>query len=202
MKINGWLNLYRIGVMVGGLLSVSVATADSNGNQARIGLIYLPYVDARPDIDPDELNGGVLFSHDLDEGTGYGVRFSWLDDRYSSTGVMSLAYYQGRQNEPGGDSDVRSHSFYLEGGQELKARLTDNLITYGGFVLGAGIVKFDFRHNTTQEWGGALEAGLLLGVKVANAINIGVAGKLYGWGYPTETIGDGALLEGSMSWEF
>lgn len=180
-------------------LSSQISHAD---NRSRISINALPFVNATADIDPDEFNGGILFNHELENGKGFGLRISTIENHSSETDVFSVAYYQSYMNDKANSGRVRSHSMYLEGAREYNVRLQSNLKTFGALLIGAGLTKFNFRHNQSKEWAGAAETGFQLGVKIADHIIVSGGATYYLWGYPTETIGYGFLIGSEIGVEF
>jgi hypothetical protein len=181
-------------------ISSGYCAAQSN---YRISAVYSPYFDAKADIDPDELNGGVKFNHNLESGHGGGLKLSFVNnDYYKGISVLSVAYYLGMQKELENEMDVRSHSVYLEAGPEFNLNLSNNIKPFAAFLLGAGLVKFDFQSNESQEWGGASEVGFQVGVKLLNKFKASIGGTFYLWGYPTETIGSGVFVATEIGIEF
>jgi hypothetical protein len=200
---------YTKGIVVQYILFVFIFVILSSGseysfaqNDYRITAVYSPYFDAAADIDPDELNGGIQFNHNLDSGHAVGLKLSTLKNRFTNATVLSVAYYQGRQKEIGNESDVRSHSLYLEAGPEYSFILSNNVRPFGAFMFGAGLVKFDFESNESKEWAGAAETGFQVGVKISRIFKVSVGGTLFLWGYPTETIGRGVSLSTEIGIEF
>lgn len=171
-------------------------------NYFRLSVNYLPYLGVDADIDPAELNGGILFNHNLDHGDGLGVKFSLVDVHYSDTDVLSLAYYRGSQSEVGNGNTVRSHALYVEAGKELHYQRTDTLVPYAAFLLGFGGVNFDFRANKSKEWAGAAEFSVDVGVKMVNHVRASIGATAFLWGYPGETIGNGLMLSSQIGVEF
>jgi hypothetical protein len=168
----------------------------------RISAVYSPYFEAKADIDSDELNGGIKFNHNLDSGHGAGLKLSVVNNDYRGASVLSVAYYQGKQKEIENEMNVRSHSLYLEAGPEYNFAALNNIRPFGAFIVGAGLVKFDFQSNKSQEWAGAAEAGFQIGVKLSRKLKVSVGGTYFLWGYPTETIGHGVFLSSEVGIEF
>ena len=83
---------------LGGITSTTRKNSFAERNY-RISTIYSPYIDAKADIDPNELNGGVKFNHNLDSGHGTGLKLSFVNNSYRDSTVLSIAYYLGKQKE-------------------------------------------------------------------------------------------------------
>jgi hypothetical protein len=167
-----------------------------------VSVVYIPYLDAVADIDPRELDGGVLFDHSLNVGEATGIKLSRAYEQHKSADVLSIAYYLGRQTEKGIDSDVRSHTVYFEYAAERYETIHPEIHAFGSMFIGSGLVNFDFRNNQSHEWGGAAEIGLRLGLKLSQRVKAGLSTALYLWGYPGETIGHGSYLSTEIGFLF
>lgn len=194
--------MFKTNVLFFLFFSLTFAKSCFSQDAYRISGVYSPYFDAYADIDPKELNGGILFDHDLRSGHGAGLKLSKINNQYKTTTVLSLAYYQGRQKEIENKKTVRSHSLYFEIGPEYNYMLSKDINPFMAFMVGAGAVKFDFQNNESQEWGGASELGFQLGVKFLGRFKTSIGGAYYLWGYPGETMGYGVNISSEIGIEF
>jgi hypothetical protein len=165
-----------------------------------ISALYFPYYNVQADIDPDELNGGQQFHHDLEQGEGAGFRIGLLQKGFQSKVPVSLSYYRVKQREIETKDAVVSQALYLEVLPETELGSPDESIhSFGRIIAGIGVVKFDFVKNKSHEWGAASEIGGQVGLRIGKFLNVAVGVGYFLWGYPSETIGEGSYFNGEVN---
>lgn len=169
---------------------------------SRVGAAWIPRFTIDPDIDEDELGGGVELTADLEDGEGAALTYGWefpKDDREEvfNLGIDGIvSHTEHRERRFGGEAE----HLLMTAGPTVIARFgRRDLAVRLSVGAGMGYARLDFSPGTGglsfgDRDGFALSGRGGVALEVLQHAVVEVAVHTYGWGPLGETVATGGFL--------